>query len=281
MRRSGWLLALLLGVSACTGTPAGDRATIPPPTVEEPEAVVSFPPVATIRLESPRRGPVATLRLGSASIRGFPESYTWRRGPGSLVIRAVAPPALEPLPVPAGAVLHVEGLVHDLSGTLAYRPIHGVEYAGMRFVDGVTTLSAEPGRRWYLGLTGTLPRGRVTLWFPIRVTDPVPATPAARLEIELFRGQAARPLPDGPPEPGVVYRFEASHCGLSFGARFDGSLWHPVPPADRPGLPSPFINSDRGSLVLAEPDWAVYLSSGGLVILLVRHHGPTVPEFCE
>lgn len=147
-----------------------------------------------------------------------------------------------------------------LGGSLAYRPIHGTEYAGMRFVGGVATLRAEP-RRYALRLTGTLPRGRVTFWFPLRVTAPVPATPSAELKAQLFEDPTAAPLPEGPLDRGVVYRFEASHCGLTFEARFDGSLWHPVPLSDRPGLPSPFINSDRGLVVVVAEGWAVYRSS--------------------
>jgi hypothetical protein len=63
-------------------------------------------------------------------------------------------------------------------------------------------------------------------------------------------------------EVGVVYSFEATHCGLEFLTDFGGVFWHPVPPI-RGREPSFFYNSDHGRMVRLSKDWAAFESSTG------------------
>jgi hypothetical protein len=80
-------------------------------------------------------------------------------------------------------------------------------------------------------------------------------------------------------KPGVAYRFETTHCGLSYLTDFDGSFWRPVPPADGQS-PDFFINQDVGAIALVDFDTAIYQSSTGVEVSLRRLDGDVVTHPC-
>ena len=83
----------------------------------------------------------------------------------------------------------------------------------------------------------------------------------------------------GPAEVGVAYRFDTGHCGLGFMTDLDGSFWEPVEP-DGGEPPDFFYNQDVGAIALVSADTAIYRSSGGMEITLVRIDGPVTTPLC-
>jgi Tol biopolymer transport system component len=83
----------------------------------------------------------------------------------------------------------------------------------------------------------------------------------------------------GPAEVSVAYRFDTGHCGLSFMTDFDGSFWEPVDPSG--GEPPDFFhNQDVGAIALVSADTAIYRSSAGKEVALLRIHGPVTTHLC-
>ena len=80
---------------------------------------------------------------------------------------------------------------------------------------------------------------------------------------------------------GVLYRFEVGHCGLYHITDFDGSFWEPIM-AQSGGVdtPSALINSDRGTIQIVESRRAIYTSSAGEKVALLRIDGPVVRGGC-
>ena len=81
--------------------------------------------------------------------------------------------------------------------------------------------------------------------------------------------------------PSTAYRFDTGHCGLSFLADFDGSFWEPVDPGGGDRVPDFFINQDVGAIALVDFNRAVYRSSGGTEVSLVRISGPVLTFGCD
>jgi len=80
---------------------------------------------------------------------------------------------------------------------------------------------------------------------------------------------------------GVLYRFEVGHCGLNHITDFDGSFWEPI--LAQPGgvdTPSALINSDRGTIQIVASRRAIYTSSAGEKVTLLRIDGPVVRGGC-
>jgi dipeptidyl aminopeptidase/acylaminoacyl peptidase len=80
-------------------------------------------------------------------------------------------------------------------------------------------------------------------------------------------------------EVGVAYRFDTGHCGLDFMTDFDGSFWGPIEP-DVGQPPDFFHNQDVGAIALASADTAIYRSSGGTEVTLVRMDGRVTTHLC-
>jgi hypothetical protein len=108
-------------------------------------------------------------------------------------------------------------------------------------------------------------------------SDPQPLPEPRRDDYrsKFVRGQAAwRFWPrSGRVEPGVAYRFDTGHCGLQFLTDFDRSFWEPVDPKEG-NPPTFFYNQDVGAIALVAPNEAIYRSSNGREVPLVRLGGP-------
>ena len=88
--------------------------------------------------------------------------------------------------------------------------------------------------------------------------------------------------PISPPAvAGVRYRFEVGHCGLNHITDFDGSFWEPVQRQPGADTPSSLINSDRGTIQIVAPRRAIYTSSIGEKVGLLRIDGPVVRGGCD
>jgi len=80
--------------------------------------------------------------------------------------------------------------------------------------------------------------------------------------------------------PSTAYRFDTGHCGLSFLADFDASFWRPIDP-DGGEPPDLFFNQDVGAIALVDFDRAVYRSSTGEEVTLIRIRGPVITQPCR
>lgn len=78
---------------------------------------------------------------------------------------------------------------------------------------------------------------------------------------------------------GVAYRFDTGHCGLGFLTDLDESFWRPIDP-DGSEQPNFFFNQDVGAITLVDLDTAIYRSSTGIEVTLVRLPGPVVTQPC-
>ena len=72
--------------------------------------------------------------------------------------------------------------------------------------------------------------------------------------------------------------YTLGHCGVLSGIDADGSWWDPVGPVD---FDSPdAINAAEGVLTLTDPTHAIFVSSSGFTLQLVRHDGPKLLPMC-
>jgi hypothetical protein len=78
-----------------------------------------------------------------------------------------------------------------------------------------------------------------------------------------------------PVATGVEYSFSTGHCGLDYLTDFDGSFWHRSDPNNSDEAPF-FSNEDSGTMTLVSHDRAIYKSSSGRRVALLRDPGPIV-----
>ena len=101
------------------------------------------------------------------------------------------------------------------------------------------------------------------------------AVPAFRFERQPGFANAFPPSSTPPLTPGPQ-PYQLGHCGLWSGIDTGGSWWDPVGQvdADHPDT----INAAAGTLNVIDAEHATFVSTGGLVVQLLRHHGPkTLP----
>jgi hypothetical protein len=80
-------------------------------------------------------------------------------------------------------------------------------------------------------------------------------------------GMAAGPQP-----------YTLGHCGVLSGIDADGSWWDPVGPVDWDSPDA--INAAEGIFTLTDPTHAIFVSSSGFTLQLVRHEGPKLLPMC-
>ncbi len=86
-------------------------------------------------------------------------------------------------------------------------------------------------------------------------------------------------LPISPPGAtiGVSYSYDTPHCGINGAIDVDGSFWDAV----RIASDSVDFDGRRGTFRLVSPSTAVFTSSDGRVLNLVRHLGSKEFRICS
>jgi len=111
---------------------------------------------------------------------------------------------------------------------------------------------------------------------------PPPQIPTVPSPLAARPGERIRFAESTAAEPNRPYKIDiGTHCGVGgTPIDFDGAFWTPAEdlPEPVPGLRDPF---DTGTLTLTAPANAVFVSSGGVRIELVRQAGPRAFVLCR
>lgn len=75
------------------------------------------------------------------------------------------------------------------------------------------------------------------------------------------------------------FPYELGHCGLLWKVDFDGSFWLPL--GDIDGNSSALVNADSGTMLLVDPNRAVFTDAAGASVDLVRHPGQKHVWLCR
>jgi hypothetical protein len=123
----------------------------------------------------------------------------------------------------------------------------------------------------------SLPPSRPTVVWGDRVPDPAPEAIANQPVVA--RGPntvTLLPVSPGGAEVSVAYRYDMPHCGVNGPIDIDGSFWDAV------GIAPDSVDFDgaRGTFRLVSDAEAVFTTSDGRVLHLVRHAGAKEFRLC-
>jgi hypothetical protein len=153
---------------------------------------------------------------------------------------------------------------------VADRSVPYIQVGPFGCLDGqrcATTLAARPEGDVTFESAGGAARS-----FHVKVTDGI---------LDAVRQEAfgiSLPPTSLPPVPGARQPFTLGHCGLWSGVDVGGSWWDPVGFVDADHGDS--INAAEGTIAFIDPDHAVFTSSAGLIVQLLRRDGDKFLPMC-